>query len=60
MLQVLIVSDGIARLRAGVNTIEELGLLVKVVAETLEVLIPVGKFNNDFDLGIHLPGWADN
>src|SRR5208283_5693173 len=58
LLQVLIGRHGIARFRPGVDGIENFGLLSKVVAVPLEVLIPVGEFDDDLYFGINGAGWA--
>ena len=48
----LIVEDGIAGLGSGVDAVEDLRFLIQVVAVRLEALIPIGEFDDDFDLGI--------
>ncbi len=44
--------DRIAGLGAGVDAVEDLRLLVEVVAVGLEMLIPVGKLDDHFHLGV--------
>ena len=48
----LVVVFGVAGFGAGVDAVEELRFLVEVVAVGLEVLVPVGELDDDFDLGI--------
>ena len=58
LLEVLIVDDRIAGFRSGVNAVVDLGLDVEVIAVALEMFIPVGKFDDDFDFGIGGAGAA--
>ena len=48
----LVGDDRVARFRAGVDAVEQFRLLVEVIAESLKMLIPVGEFDDEFDLGI--------
>ncbi len=56
----LIVEDGIAGLRAGVDAVEDSWFAIEVVAVGLEVLVPVGKFDDELDLGVDGFGGADD
>ena len=53
LLQVLVGDDGVAGLGAGVDAVEDLRLLVEIVAVGLEMLVPVGKLDDDLHLRIH-------
>jgi hypothetical protein len=55
LLQMLIVNHRIASLRAGVDAVEDLRLLVQIVAVGLEVLVPVGELDDHLHLGIDGP-----
>src|ERR1019366_2121983 len=52
LLEVLVGLDGITGFGSGIDGVENPGLLVEVIAVALEVLIPVGKLDDDLDLGV--------
>ncbi len=54
----LVVVLGVAGFCARVDAVEELRLLVKVIAVGLEMLVPVGELDDDFHFGIDGAGGA--
>ena len=60
LLQVLLCEDGVARLVAGVDPVEDARLGLEVEASVGEVLVPVRVLDHDLDLRVRLPGRPDD
>ena len=56
----LVSHGGVAGFGAGINAIEQFRFPVEVIARALEMFVPVGEFDDEFDPGVHGSGRFDD